>query len=72
MLVSNQVLRSPDANLPFVLETDASDRGVGAVLTQVNQVGEEHPVAFFSRKLLPREEKYANCRKGMLGNQTGG
>ena len=57
MLVSNHVLRSPDMSLPFVLETDASDRGVGAVLTQVDEAGEERPVAFFSRKLLPREEK---------------
>ena len=66
MLVSNQVLRSPDASLPFVLETDASGRGVGAVLTQVNQVGEAHPVAFFSRKLLPQEEKYATVEKECL------
>jgi len=57
MLVSNHVLRRPDMSLPFVLETDASDRGVGAVLTQVDEAGEERPVAFFSRKLLPREEK---------------
>ena len=33
-------------SLPFVLETDASDRGMRAVPTQVNEAGEEHPIAF--------------------------
>ncbi|KAL5510823.1 hypothetical protein EMCRGX_G006429 [Ephydatia muelleri] len=34
-------------------KTDALDRAVGAVLSQVNEIGEEHPVGYFSRKLLP-------------------
>ena len=71
MLVSNHVLRSPNMSLPFVLETDASDRGVGAVLTQVDEAGEEHPVAFFSQKLLPREEKYATVEKECLAIRLG-
>ena len=66
MLVSNHMLRSPDMSLQFVLETDDSDRGVGAVLTQVDEVGEEHPVPFFSRKLLPREEKCKTVEKECL------
>ena len=34
----------------YVLQTDASEEGLGAVLSQVDQTGEEHPVAFASRK----------------------
>ena len=37
---------------------DASDRGVGAVLSQCDESGSDQPVAYFSRKLLPREERY--------------
>lgn len=48
------VLKCPDFNRAFVLESDASDRGVGAVLSQMYD-GEDHPVAYFSKKLLPRE-----------------
>ena len=54
-ICSGPVWRSPDFNLEFVLETDVSDYGVGAVLTQVDENGEEHPNAYFSRKLLPRK-----------------
>ena len=35
-LCSSPVLRSPDFSQPFILQTDASDRGVGAVLSQVD------------------------------------
>ena len=48
LLCSSPVLKSPDFSRPFVLQTDASDRGVGAVLSQPHERGEEHPVGYFS------------------------
>ena len=51
MLRSDPVLNSPDFKKGFIVQTDASDRGVGAVLTQVGGDGQEHPVGYFSRKL---------------------
>ena len=65
-LCSDPVLRSPDFTRPFVLQTDASERGVGAVLSQLDDNGDDHPVAYFSRKLLPREEKYSTVEKECL------
>jgi hypothetical protein len=47
-----------DFTKPFIVQTDASERGVGAVLSQESEDGVDKPVAYFSRKLLPREEKY--------------
>ena len=47
------MLKSPDFERTFILQTDASNRGVGAVLTQKDDGGGEHPIAFYSRKLLP-------------------
>ena len=40
------VLYLPDFNLPFIVETDASDFSVGGVITQADQ-----PVAYFSMML---------------------
>ena len=57
------LLNSPDFNREFILQTDASKRGTGAVLSQLDERGQEHPVAFFSRKLLPREERYSTIEK---------
>ncbi len=54
-LTSEPVLRAPDFNCPFLLQTDASDTGLGAVLSQI-QDGEEHPVIYISRKLTPAEQ----------------
>ena len=56
----------PDFGKEFYLQTDASNRGVGAVLSQLDADGLDHPVAFYSRKLLPREEKYSTIEKECL------
>ena len=53
----------PSLTLPlpsdsFVLQTDASGVGLGAVLS-VTRGEEERPVAYYSRKLQPRETRYS-------------
>ena len=63
MLCSTPILQSPEFSRQFILQTD---RGVGAVHSQLDDEGIEHPVAYFSRKLLPREEKYSTVEKECL------
>ena len=53
-LCSEPVLITPDFTLPLIVHTDASEVGLGGVLSQV-RAGEEHPVVYISRKLLPNE-----------------
>ena len=60
------VLIVPDFSKPFVVRTDASNVGIGAVLTQQGPDGQEHPVAFASRKLKPREQNYSVVEKECL------
>ncbi|KAJ8332896.1 hypothetical protein SKAU_G00417920 [Synaphobranchus kaupii] len=56
---SAPILVHPDPTRQFVVETDASDTGVGAVLSQVSPTDNLlHPCAFFSRKLSPAERNY--------------
>ena len=62
-LCTEPILRSPDFDRQFILQTDASDRGIGAVLSQTDEDGVEHPIAFYSRKLIPREERYSTVEK---------
>ena len=64
-LCSAPVLRSPNLELPFILQTDASDNGIGRVLSQCDE-NDEHPIAYFSRKLLPREQRYSTVDKGVF------
>ena len=45
------VLALPDWNIPFIIETDASGVGLGAVISQNG-----HPIAFFSQKLSTRAQ----------------
>ena len=70
-LCSAPILRSSDFSRQFILQTHASERGVGAVLAQVDDQGEEHPVAYFSRKLLPRETHYSTVEKECLAIKLG-
>ncbi len=64
-LTTEPVLRTPDFGCPFLLQTDTSETGLGAVLSQV-QAGEEHPVLFISRKLTAAEKNYATVEKEAL------
>ena len=50
----------------MILQTDASNRGVGVVLSQIHNDGKEHPIVYVSKKLLPREEKYSIVEKECL------
>ena len=65
-LIKAPVLRLPDFSRSFVLQTDASDEGLGAILYQDFEDG-RFPVAFASRKLLAREKVYAAIEKECLG-----
>ena len=60
------VLTSPDFNRPLIIQTDASERDIGVVLSQLGGDQQEHPVIFLSRKLLPREQNYATVEKECL------
>ena len=70
-LVKETVLKSPDFNKSFILQTDVSNCGVGAVLNQQDSEETEHPIGYFSRKLLPREERYATVGKECLAIKLG-
>ena len=65
-LIQGPVLRVADPSKPYILQKDASKQGLGAALSQVDQLGEEHPVAFASCKLLPRETRFSTIEKECL------
>ena len=71
VLCKSPILRNPDFTKTFFLQTDASDRGLGAVLSQLDDEGKDHPVAYYSRKLLPREERYSTVEKECLAIKLG-
>ena len=64
-LVSAPILGYPDPKLQYILDTDASLEGVGAVLSQI-QEGRERPVAYFSKTLTPAERNYCVTRRELL------
>ncbi|KAL0163510.1 hypothetical protein M9458_039263 [Cirrhinus mrigala] len=64
---SAPILKHPDPELPFVVEVDASDCGIGAILSQRHgQPGKLHPCAFYSRKLTSAERNYDVGNKELL------
>jgi len=58
------MLVNPNFSQPFQLQTDASNVGVGAVLSQGGD--NDRPIAYFSQKLLNREKKYSTLEKECL------
>ena len=56
----------PDFDKPFLLETDASKKGFGAVLSEKQSDGRYHPVAFSSRSLTLSEKNYHSSKLEFL------
>ena len=65
MLSSPPVLHLPDFSQTFYLRTDASEKGIAAILMQKEQ-DIMFPIAYASRKLLPREQNYSTIEKECL------
>lgn len=59
VLTQTPVLAYADYSIPFAVYTDASNQGLGAVLSQV-QEGRERVIAYASRSLHPTERNDAN------------
>ncbi|KAJ1694535.1 hypothetical protein LUZ63_011233 [Rhynchospora breviuscula] len=55
------VLALPDFHKPFIIETDASKLGIGAVLMQGRQ-----PLAYFSKGLSPKNQGLSTYEKELL------
>ena len=65
LLSTAPTLSYPDFSAEFILDTDASNHGIGAVLSRLKD-GVEHPVAFASRTLTKAERDYCVTRKELL------
>ena len=66
VLSNSPVLITPDFQKQFKLSVDASDIGVGAVLSQDDESGIEHPIAYFSKKLNKHQRNYSTIEKETL------
>ena len=60
------ILAFPDFNKPFLLETDASGQGLGAVLSQKQADGRYHPIAYASRVMNETEQRYHSNKQEFL------
>ncbi|MBW0477187.1 hypothetical protein O181_016902 [Austropuccinia psidii MF-1] len=59
------ILSDLNNSLPTIVETDASNYALGAVLSQVADSG-KHPIAFDSHKVIPEELNYQIHDKELL------
>ena len=64
-LVTAPILAFPRCDARFIVDCDASDYGLGAVISQ-EQDGSERVIAYASRVLDGRERRYSTTKKEML------
>jgi hypothetical protein len=61
MVSADTLLNYPDWTIPFTIHTDASDKQLGAVISQNGK-----PIAFFSRRLSKAQRNYTTTEKELL------
>ncbi|XP_043229817.1 uncharacterized protein K02A2.6-like, partial [Amphibalanus amphitrite] len=66
LISARPVMKPFSARLRTIVTTDASDRGAGAMLTQIQPDGEERPVAYWSRSFTDAESRYSVSEKEAL------
>ena len=65
-LTTSPILIYPSLDKEFILDTDASGTGVGAVLSQIGEDGKEHVIAYYSKTLSKTERQYCVTRRELL------
>ena len=63
----SEILARYDATRETILSADASFYGIGAVLRQRQQNGDQRPISYISRALTDTEQRYAQIEKEALG-----
>lgn len=66
VMLSPPVLRPPRWEFPMNLLCDASNEGVGAALTQIDEQGNEFVIEYYSSKLTENERKFSPTEKECL------
>ena len=66
LLMDAPVLAHYNVKAPLVVSADASPYGVGAVLSILDELGQQRPVAFASRSLAPAEKNYSQLEQEAL------
>ena len=64
-LIRAPILAFPTESGDYVLDTDASNFGLGGVLSQI-QNGQERVIAYCSRALRPSQHRYCTTKREML------
>ncbi len=65
-LISSPILIHPNPEQQFIVECDASNFAIGAILSQHDKNNVLHPVAYFSRALNNAEKNYSITEKELL------
>ena len=65
-LISSPILGFPDTDKDYVLYTDASDVGIGAVLTQKDENGTERVISFASKAFSDSEKNWTTQKRKHL------
>ena len=66
-LTTAPILGHPDFSKPFIVMTDASKNGLGAILTQKDEFNREVVIRYASRATTGTERNYAATQLEQLG-----